>query len=205
MQKYTGADIPFSQKVENFWFYNKAKVLIIGFFVIATVYTAVILLSQPKADYTILFAAECEPYSDVLESLRSDLEAYGKDRNGDGKVTVEIIDCCSMGGDATASVQFYSSLEIDESMLYLLDDAKAATVKKYFSDEVEPFLSAFDGEQALSLKGSDIDKKYNDKYGSLVFMIRNPRNSKFEASDPDSVARDCAEFAENTAQGKKTK
>ncbi len=208
MDKYTKVDMPFSKRLENFWFYNKAKVLIIGFFAVATIYSLVVLLTTPNPDYKIMLAADIPSASRSLEELTTELEAYGKDVNGDGKVVVDVYDCCTSkdADNATASVQFVTQLDIDEILIYMLDDTKLKYVREYFEDEGESaFLTAFDGKDNISCKGSDFDKKFGETYGTLKILIRNPENSNIKSEDAEKAVDPSITFAENIANSKKTK
>ena len=204
MNKYTESDIPFSEKLKNFWFYNKNKVLIIGFFVVATVYSIVFLLMQPKPDYTILLAARCQQSSDMLADMKSYLANYGRDVNGDGKVTIDIIDCCADGADAKAATQFFSKLEMDDTAIYLLDDEKLDYLRKYFSEDGEDaFLRVFDGTDDLSCKDSKFDERYEQTYGTLHFIIRNPEKSNI-GKDAENTIQNAIELVNNTVRDKPT-
>lgn len=205
MDKYTKVDMPFSKRLENFWFYNKAKVLIIGFFAVATIYSSILLLTTPDPDYTILLAAEIPAAPRSIEELSTELETYGEDINGDGKVVVDVYDCCTSkdADNANASVQFYSQLEIDEILIYMLDDTKLITIRDYYDGKADSFLTAFDGEDAISCRGSDFDKKFNETYGTLHFLIRNPENSNIKSEDAKRSVEPSIDFAKNVAESNK--
>lgn len=208
MEKYTKVDMPFSKRLENFWFYNKYKVLIIGFFAVATIYSLIILLTSPKPDYTILLSAKLPSSSRPVEDFRRELESYGEDQNGDGKVTVEIVDCCVAEGMdiSTPSVQFVSQLKIDEIVIYMLDDTKLEYVRDYYEDEGDSaFVSAFDGKDIISCKDSDFGKKFNNSYGELYFLIRNPENANIKSDDIDQTVSSSINFVKNVAQSNKQK
>ena len=207
MDKYTKIDMPLSKRLENFWFYNKTKVLIIGFFVVATLYSLILLLTTPDPDYTILLAAEIPAAPRSIEQLTTELEAYGEDVNGDGKVVVDVYDCCTSkdADNANASVQFYSQLEIDEILIYMLDDTKLITIRDYYSGKDDAFLTAFDEKDTISCRGSDFDKNFNETYGTLQFLIRNPEKSNIKSEDAEKIVDASIKFAKNVANSKKTK
>lgn len=206
MDKYTKVDMPFSKRLENFWFYNKIKVLIIGFFTVATIYSLVVLLTTPKPDYTILLAAQIPSVSRSLEELKTELQSYGEDINGDGKVVVDVYDCCTSenADNSTASVQFFSQLDIDEILIYMLDDTKLKSIRDYYKDEGDSaFLAVFDGEDVISCKDSDFDKKFSETYGTLQFLIRNPENSNIKSEDAKKSVEPSIDFAKNIAKSNK--
>jgi hypothetical protein len=77
-------------KWENFWYYNKWRVIFGLFVVLVAVWSIVTSVTSEKADFTIGLLSE-KTYSDsTLDALCTEMEKYGKDLNGDGKVVVQV-------------------------------------------------------------------------------------------------------------------
>lgn len=77
-------------KWQNFWFYHKWHVVIAVFVLLIAAYSIVSAVNTVKPDYEVgMLVAKMYPDS-VTEALGNEMEKYGKDRNGDGKVTVQV-------------------------------------------------------------------------------------------------------------------
>lgn len=77
-------------KWENFWFYHK-KHVIIGILVAGVVaYSIVSSLQTVKPDYEVGLIVSTPYASETSDALGTELAKYGTDRNGDGKVSVQV-------------------------------------------------------------------------------------------------------------------
>ncbi len=79
---------------ENFWYHYKYHTLVLLFTLAAVSVMVAQCTAKTDYDYTLVVAtssAELAPAQ--LEALRTELTAYGDDLNGDGKVTVSLVDC----------------------------------------------------------------------------------------------------------------
>lgn len=84
--------IPFFSKLDNFWFYNKWKVIIISFFAIVLGVCLVQIVGKAEVDTTLVIAAPetITPLqsADIDSALLSLMPA---DKSGDGKKVLDII------------------------------------------------------------------------------------------------------------------
>ena len=86
-------ELTFSQKMVNFWFYNKWFVLG-GLFLALTLGIAVHQCATREKFDTEVVLLTYESYTGgQLDAIERQLEQYGVDINGDGEVNVQIIDC----------------------------------------------------------------------------------------------------------------
>lgn len=83
----------FASKVENFWYYNKWKVIASIFIVIVIVMCIAQCASLKDHDYKIVLYTYSEFSEEQLEKMGEYLAEAGEDLNGDGKVTVGFNDC----------------------------------------------------------------------------------------------------------------
>ncbi len=120
------------EKRENFWFYNKTKI-IVAFCVIA----AILITWQPwvttiDPDYTVGLMSQYFWSDSQLEELENMLRPYGKDLNGDGVVKVDVslyvLNAPEDVGLSTQEIQAYTTrfvgdLQTGEVIVYLADEA----------------------------------------------------------------------------------
>lgn len=77
-------------KWENFWYYNKWKIIFGLFAAVVVVWSIVTSVTSEKADYTVGLLTEKTYPDSVLDTICTEMEKYGKDLNGDGKVVVQV-------------------------------------------------------------------------------------------------------------------
>ncbi len=122
------------QKRENFWFYHKWH-LVLGLAVCAILFSLVWeIVTQVKPDYTIGLIGTRGLPAGIGELLSEQLTPYFDDRNGDGKVTVNVMEYAIAVGDAVDSAdpnaqiagftRLVGDLETGDSMLFITDDVQ---------------------------------------------------------------------------------
>ena len=80
----------FREKLDNLWYHYRALICFGLFVVAAAVFVIVQTVTQERPDYRICMAAMTYVPDEIVASMEIELEKYGKDLNGDGKVSVEI-------------------------------------------------------------------------------------------------------------------
>ena len=119
------------EKFKNFWDYHKWHVALVVGLVVAIVWTAVDLMNRVEPDYTVPYVSQYEIPVEAADELETYLESYADDRNGDGKVVVEVI-----------SYQLNSPLlneepeKVQAELLTFLGDAEGVINAFYIGDEV---------------------------------------------------------------------
>lgn len=118
------------QKWENFWFYNKWKV-IIG--LVAVVILGILIkdvVTKVDPDYTIgVLTTQSLPYNADV-TLGEKLAALCDDRNGDGRVEVQVLEYCISDDPVDPNTQMammtklMGDMQTGESMLFLTDDVE---------------------------------------------------------------------------------
>lgn len=126
-----GVNQTIAQKINNFWFYNKWKVLfsaILSFIIAISVYSC---CSKPNYDCTVVMALSTELTDASITALREELTNYCEDYNGDGEVLLNVYNCCftnnaeGIGNSVNSHyVNFVSSFQQSENMIYIIDQNK---------------------------------------------------------------------------------
>lgn len=126
------------KKWENFWYYHKLHVLIAA----AVVLLAAVFIAQSlqtvKPDYTVGMITSTAYSDSVIDTLQAAMQKYGKDLNGDGRVTVQINQYTispSDGGtssglsgvnpevQAAMQTKLVADLTTGSSIIFITDDA----------------------------------------------------------------------------------
>jgi hypothetical protein len=120
-------------KWENFWYYNKWKVIFGLFVAVVVVWSIVSSVTAEQADYTVGLLTEKGYPDSVLDTLCTEMEKYGKDLNGDGKVVVQVSEYVLPGensADTATSISPSSDLAQQQQNLQMLQAYQA----KWISD-----------------------------------------------------------------------
>lgn len=123
------------EKRQNWWEYHKWHVVIAAVCLLLAVNLLfnVVQGIRNKPDYTIAYVGCTELPQDIAQALETAIATRGEDLNGNGEVLVELVqyrifdesteDDPALWEQAyTASVELTSSIEMVESMIYLLED-----------------------------------------------------------------------------------
>lgn len=139
------ADTPRS-KWQNFWYYHKLHVVFGAIAVFLVWSFAAELLSRVDPDYQIAIVTNNSYLQSFSDAMGEALEPYGKDRNGDGEVVVQV-NVYSLTDSASASsapeaagtgmvggsvdnayyqmagiTRYMADLQAGDSMIYIMDD-----------------------------------------------------------------------------------
>ena len=113
------------EKRKNFWYYNKWKFLIGALLIALAVYFIASVVMRVKPDYEIALMTPGGFSDPALEQFESKRASLGEDRNGDGKVVVQI-NKYSFGNTSgqTAMVdtaKIVADLDACQSMIFITD------------------------------------------------------------------------------------
>ena len=89
----------FFRWLDNFWYHNKWKTIIVSFLLLTLIVCAVQFAGREDADIYILYAGPYKFGQTDTQSLESAFSAVADDRNGNGKVRVELIDLYLMSDE----------------------------------------------------------------------------------------------------------
>ena len=82
----------FLRWLDNFWYHNKWKTIIVSFLLLTLIVCAVQFAGREDADIYILYAGPYKFGQTDTQSFESAFSAVADDRNGNGKVRVELVD-----------------------------------------------------------------------------------------------------------------
>lgn len=217
------------KKWENFWYYHRLHILI----AVAAALVAGVMIWQSlqtvKPDYTVGLVTQAVYPTSAADSLQAAMQKYGKDLNGDGKVSVEVIQytvaSAASGGtssglsgadpqmQAAMQVKLTADLSTGTSMIFLTDDA---TFRKLQADDhvfayldgSTPAETAADyGRMRVPLsecgafRGLDLGgTRSSGGTGDLGISLRIYKGSAVEGK-ADAYYRDCKELFDKLTRG----
>lgn len=126
------ADTP-KKKWDNFWFYHKTHVIVAVVLIALVAFFIHDMVTKVNPDYEIGMITEATYPSDMVDSLEKQLEKYANDRNGDGKVYVQVnqyVLAAGKGSDPSAAqiqqasfVKLSADLTSGTSVIFITDKA----------------------------------------------------------------------------------
>lgn len=175
----------FFSKLGAFFVYYKYHFLILGFFFISGIYLIFTTVFSDKPDYELVIAAKQSQTSVDIAVLNEELQKYGEDLNGDGKVLINITNCI-VDGDvddlqtaANMTTIFISEVETTQKIFYLVDDTRLREMKNMLSDEKDPIIP-INSKEEQSWEGTKLQKNTESGLGgNFYFLVRNA-NDKSE-------------------------
>ncbi len=119
-----------AEKRENFWFYNRGKVI---FAIVVAAILAVMITqcaTRPVYDGEIVLFTNDYYYSDQITLMENYFSLFFEDKNGDGKVKVDVVNCAydknltvnSSQNQTTAQKLQTILFAKRENVLFLLDE-----------------------------------------------------------------------------------
>lgn len=163
--------------IENFWYHYRVHTLVALLAFVTLAVSVVQCSTKPDYDYKIVVATRSITLSTIqIDDIKKELEQYGEDLNGDGKVNLLLVDCTldSSFSDYQNQLAKQSKLQMllmtdVEAMLFLTD-----TKCLNWIDSL-PSKTQFIEDTGLS---------HNDGKGFLIsdtHIIKNPmKNAKYE-------------------------
>lgn len=117
------------QKISNFWYYNKWKVLLGVFFAWLLISFLVDMITKVDYDYSVAIVSETVFFDSELAALQEQLEEHAKDLNGNGEVDVQVMVYSLPQGEtvdpqtvASGKTQLLADMQEGYSMIFLYSD-----------------------------------------------------------------------------------
>ena len=157
--------------VENQWYHNKPGILCTAFFSFVIIFGLAQCVSKVEPDYKIILCANKYLTSDVRAAVEIYFKDFAEDVNGDGEVTVHIMDC-TKGSDNDQynanMTTLMSELQMGEAILIIADE--------YYYDYLTQNGNIFDTDEnfdqkdsmALKLHETEFDKFIDNVYDGFV-------------------------------------
>lgn len=184
-------------KWKNFWYYNKwyfligAVVILLAFFLIKDI------VVQVKPDYQVMLATRNTVPQETVDALKKTMEKYADDRNGDGKVVVQVnanaFPSETAGGNADVRMASVVHLQADlsdvTSVVFMTDDACFREEQKEFqlfsyTDGTTPAKDAADYDRMrVALKDCKVFSELVKADGSAVLSQLSLSLRVFEGTD----------------------
>ena len=178
-------------KWENFWFHHKLKFWLIVFVAVVTVVGITQLFTRDKPDYYVLLITEVAYTNPEREALAALLEDYGVDLDGDGKVEVQVENCCfTADQNRNSSIQqIQAHLVSGDRLFFIWDPAGYEYFEKSVLNEYkgDGYLATITARDAGLIKGDTVwswseddrvTKEMKELWPDLYFGVRNAGNSK---------------------------
>lgn len=134
------AEAPMSpkQKRQNWWYYNKFILLLIVLLALVVGSIIYSVASQVDPDYTIGLMTTYSMPETGLQQLEECILPYADDRNGDGKVTVSVLNYVISGDEAdyqmleASLVRFTADATVNTCIIYLHDETSFQLLENNF-------------------------------------------------------------------------
>ena len=127
----------FKEKCRHFWYYYKTYTIAAICLALALSVGVAQCANRPKYDYSVLLLCYTELFDNQTDILTENLAKYGKDLNGDGKVSIELLNCSyddKSGYNSKLVKQSKLQANLTNSdVILFITDAKAF---EYFNTEI---------------------------------------------------------------------
>ena len=118
-------NMTFKDKIKNYWYYYRVHT-IVGLLIAALIAVLVAqCASNEKYDYSVTLYMSKPMTETITDIIAEELSEFGSDLNGDGKISVQIIDCSYGENDNIRMNQvakLQARLALPESMLFITDE-----------------------------------------------------------------------------------
>lgn len=128
----------FKKKLENYWFYYKIHTIAAVFILVLVIGFIHEQVSKPKYDYHIGIIDTQGFDQDSLDSLQAEFEACAADRNGDGKIQIQLLTYAVDESESAnpqqvmaTQTQLFGDVELGTSVIFIYSDA----IYESFKDE----------------------------------------------------------------------
>lgn len=173
----------FAKKLENFWYYNKWKVIAAAFIVVALTVCVVQCATRERNDATILYAGAYQSYNAGITSMKAALDEIEPESVGKLGVGINVLEIYSddyIKAHPTVSVSmnnanfqnFTQLLEAGEQSLLIVDSWIYDSIKdrikiRNVSDFADVDETALYDERAVWFKKTAFFEKYKDAFDDL--------------------------------------
>lgn len=182
---------------ENFWYHHKLKFWLIAFAAVVLIILVVQIVKRDNPDYRVLFISE-KYYTDKdLNELAAYLEKYGEDVDGDGKVEVQIENCCITTDQSRngSIAQIQAHLVAGDRMFFIWDPEGYEFFKESVLEEADvgmDYLATIPVQDAGLIEGEKVwswteDDRRSDsmkeRWPDLYFGVRVAGGSAEKSQD----------------------
>lgn len=202
--------------LENFWYYNKWKVVAGIIIVISVALCISQCASRENGDYTFVLFTYNEFADEQLKDMADYLEQYGEDLNGDGEVKVTFNNCSYDKANVTYKIKesrvakLQATIIADSNQLIFITDKESFEFLDSLYEDVELFenLSLPENEgKSFLLRDDFYEKTRNENvvlpkgYRLSVRTTEGIEKVGAEGELPENL-NNCIEFMEKCASQK---
>ncbi len=217
------------QKADNWWFYYK-RVLAWGIFagvLVISFIASIVFKTHP--DYSIAVMNGSLVPTQAFEIMEAQLAEYADDRNGDGKIVVEILNYALVQDEdgnpydptmmEAAYVRFAGDLSVGESMIWIHDEVGYYAMgeevnglfKEDFSGDEPSMMSLGEIDAFTNIDFSEYDdpltpitpEELNEYFNGLRISFRELEGAIENKQDSIEYHTDCEVFFDNLLNGNK--
>ena len=157
------------EKAANWWYYHKLYVGIAVIAVVLVVWMVHDVVTRVRPDYRVGYVGSSNLPTDTVTALENTLAAYCDDRNGDGKVVVELVQY---------NLDFDSESENTDAYTQMAD------VTRLSAD-----LSSKDGPYIFIMQDTDYAQQFAETTGDLQYLDGTMPRITYHFSDVDFAGR----------------
>lgn len=139
----------FKKKWENYWYHYKWHTWAAVFIVLVLIVCIKSMVDKPRYDYEIMLINSKGVMDDAVTAMEEELAKYGEDLNGDGEVTVGVVQNTFNPSDPAGSqinmvsqTKIMAMLQTGETMVFITDDAS------YDTYQAQNIFTRLDGQKA---------------------------------------------------------
>ena len=170
------------EKAKNWWYYNKFILLGILIAIGVAFSIAYSILSKEKYDYTIAVVSQLEIDEEALGILSDHIAQYGEDLDGDGEVTVSVLNYSVRQSDddneynayayQAAYAQYAADMTSGDSIIWLYD----STGESLMGELDGIFMDIGGSDVSWQLDWEDVPGLYSVDFSSYDGDIYTPEN-----------------------------
>lgn len=163
------------QKWNNFWYYHKWHVIAGALAVLVAAFLIREMVMRENPDYEFGLVTETEAPQAVLDDMESKLELGAKDRNGDGRIVVQINNYAVGDSDQNPDV-------VAANRTRLIGDFQTGSVMLYFADQTGyDYMENQDGwdDSHKAMQMPDALQGYGVEL-TAGMRVLNPENKQYE-------------------------
>ncbi len=177
--------LTFREKVGKFWYNYQWAVIIIGVIVVLVIAAAILVGSREKVDYTLVFVTKGKLAETALDELADEMELYGSDLDGNGKVSVRILPLVMTDdGDYVELATLFSS---GNSVMFAMEPTYYESQIAYYEEDGDYYFTPLNAEH----EGLAEHKRYwnwNNSYFQQNCSGTFPKNMYFGVRAPIGTA-----------------
>ncbi len=157
-------ELSFNEKMENFWYYNKTKIVIGVVFLVVAITTMIEFTNMTEYDMTVSYYSTTPISDEGVEAVKDILRNEIIDINDNVTVDLSIIptyaDLESVDEQTKAVLmKLQAELAAGNSTGYLLDEDYKNILEKNFSDTIEKVLDITEVDEITEKLGLNNDEK----------------------------------------------